>query len=143
MTAANGNSKTLTVFILCRPAKVYEFASKPENLPRWATTFAKSIAKEGNGWVLQTGQGPCGLRIEEPNPYGILDHYVSPLPGVELYVPMRVVAHGGGAEVIFTLFQMEGMTAERFAADLELVRRDLQTLKRLMEQEPAESAPAR
>lgn len=65
--------------------------------------------------------------------WGVLDHWVTPAPGVEVYVPMRVVANGEGSEVIFTLFQQPGMTDEQFAADARLVEQDLATLKKVLE----------
>ncbi len=46
---------------------------------------------------------------------------------------MRVVANGAGSEIIFTLFRLPGISDEKFAADAEWVRRDLNTLKALLE----------
>jgi len=126
-------SKTQTVSIRCPTQKAYEFISNLENLPKWAPAFAKSIAQTGGQWVIQTDQGPVGIRMCEKNSFGVVDHYVSPAPGVEIYVPMRIVANGSECEAIFTLFQMPGMTEERFAQDTELVRRDLNTLKQILE----------
>jgi hypothetical protein len=73
------------------------------------------------------------LRFVEHNDLGVLDHYVSPAPGVEAYVPMRVLPNGSGSEVLFTLFQLPGMSDEKYAEDAGLVTRDLQTLKRVLE----------
>jgi hypothetical protein len=47
-------SKTLSISIDCHPAKVYEFVSNPENLPKWATAFCKSVRKSGNDWIMET-----------------------------------------------------------------------------------------
>jgi hypothetical protein len=41
------------------------------------------------------------FRFVKRNEFGVLDHYVNPAPGVEVYVPMRVLANGSGSEVIF------------------------------------------
>ena len=46
---------------------------------------------------------------------------------------MRVVPNGQGSEVIFTVFQQPGMSDERLAVDIRLVKQDLGELKRLME----------
>jgi hypothetical protein len=63
-----------------------------------------------------------------------LDHTVIPAPGVEIYVPLRVVANGdAGSEVLFTLFRQPGMSDEKFAADAKWVLSDLQKLKALLE----------
>jgi hypothetical protein len=37
-------SKTLSFSIDCPPDRVYAFVSNPEDLPRWATAFAQSVA---------------------------------------------------------------------------------------------------
>jgi hypothetical protein len=46
---------------------------------------------------------------------------------------MRVVANGDGAEVVFTLFQREGMSDDETARDAAMVARDLKALKLLLE----------
>lgn len=134
MTEKNAlNSRTLTASINRSQLDVYHFVSDLKNMPVWATSFAKSIQQEDGIWTLQTDLGPLQIRIVPQNPFGILDHYVSPTPGVDVYVPMRVVPSGGGSEMIFTLFQQMGMSDEQFENDLRMVRQDLDTLKRVME----------
>lgn len=127
-------SQTLNVSIECHPRKVYEFVSNLDNLPKWATTFVKEIRKSGDDWIAQTPQGPATFRMAAHNDFGVLDHTVIPAPGVEVFVPMRVVPNGSGSEVIFTLFRQPNMTDESFARDQEMVIRDLNTLKKLLEQ---------
>ena len=73
------------------------------------------------------------IRIAPKNDCGILDHTVIPAPGMEVFVPMRVVPNGEGSEVIFTLFQQPGMSDENFAKDQGMVKQDLATLKQVME----------
>ena len=129
-------SKTLTISIQCAPQKIYEFVSNLENLPKWATTFCRSIRPLKNEWVIRTPQGEVSIHIAAQNVFGILDHYISPRrtsTGVKLYVPMRVVANGRGSEVTFTLFQPPGMSDENYAKDIRLVKKDLNTLKKVME----------
>ncbi len=126
-------SRTLSISIGCRPDKVYVFVSNPENLPRWAAGLCKSVRKSGAGWIVETAQGPMNLRFVNNNDLGVLDHYVTPAPGVEVYVPMRVLPNGSGSEVLFTLFQLPGMSDEKYAEDAGLVTRDLETLKGVLE----------
>ena len=61
-----------------------------------------------------------------------MDHYVDLGTGAEVYVPMRIVANGEGAEVLFTLFRQPDMSDDKFAADAEWVARDLIALKALV-----------
>jgi hypothetical protein len=126
-------SRTLSISIGCRPDKVYAFVSNPENLPRWAAGLCKSVRKSGAGWIVETTQGPMNLRFVKNNDLGVLDHYVTAAPGVEVYVPIRVVPNGSGSTVLFTLFQLPGMSDEKYVEDAGLVTRDLETLKRVLE----------
>jgi hypothetical protein len=50
-----------------------------------------------------------------------------------VFVPMRVVPNGIGSEVIITLFQVNGVSDAYFERDAETVSNDLNTLKRLLE----------
>ena len=126
-------SKTLTISINCSPKKVYEFVFNLENMPKWAKTFCQSSKKSNGEWIIETPQGPMGMKITPKNEFGILDHTVIPAPGVEVFVPMRVVPNGSGSEVIFTLFQQPGMSDQDFARDQGMVEQDLATLKQVME----------
>jgi hypothetical protein len=126
-------STTLSVTIHNGPQNVYDFVSNGANLPKWATTFCLSAEPDGDGWRVQTPQGPATIRLAPWNRYGILDHTVIPDSGETIYVPMRVVPNGTGCEVFFTLFHLTFMSPERLANDLALVRKDLDTLKVVME----------
>ena len=126
-------SRTLSVSIGRHPGKVYEFVSDPENLPKWAKGLGKSVKKQGTDWIVDTPQGPMKFRFVEKNNFGVLDHYVTTASGIEIYVPMRVLANGTRSEVIFTLFRLPDMTDEKYAEDMKLVEQDLQTLKDLLE----------
>jgi hypothetical protein len=46
---------------------------------------------------------------------------------------MRVVANGTGSEVILTMFQLPGMSADQYAEDAAMVEKDLRTLRQVLE----------
>ena len=74
------------------------------------------------------------VRFVERNRFRVADHYVSPAPGLEIYVPLRVLPNGTDAsEVVFTLFRQRDMTEEKFREDIDWVQRDLSELKRVLE----------
>ena len=98
-------AKTLTISIDRPAAEVYAFAAKIENLPRWASSFVRSVRKTPQGWVADTAEGAMGFEFAATNTLGVLDQIVRPAPGIEISVPIRVVPNGEGAEVIFTLIQ--------------------------------------
>lgn len=121
---------------------VYAFAHLPENLPRWASGLAAGVERAGDEWIADGPGGKVRLRFAPPNDLGVLDHVVLTDAGERIDSPIRVVANGSGAEVTFTLFRRPGMTAEAFAADADWVRRDLATLKSLLEAEPSSEPSA-
>jgi hypothetical protein len=127
----------ISVSIRRSPAEVYEFASDPRHLPRWAAGLARSaVAEEGDAWVADSPMGRVKIRFAPPNPYGVLDHDVELESGVTVHNPMRVVPNGKGSEFIFTLIRQPGMSDAEFAGDKAAVEKDLRTLKRLLERKP-------
>ena len=126
-------SRNLSVQIGRNPRDVYNFTSVPENFPRWASGLGKSLKRKNGEWIAETPQGPIKVRFTERNEFGILDHYVIPESGVEIYIPMRVIPNGSGSELIFTLFRLSDVSDEKFAEDAEWVMRDLAALKNLLE----------
>lgn len=114
--------------------RAYEFLSRPENFAKWASGLAGSLGKVGGEWVARTPEGPMKVRFSEPNELGVLDHWVYPQGGGEIYVPLRVIASGEGCcELVLTLFRQRGVSDEKFAADVDWVMRDLQAAKKLLE----------
>ncbi len=126
-------SRNLSVQINRNARDVYDFTSVPENFLQWASGLGKSLKKVNGDWIAETPQGPMKVRFTEHNEFGVLDHWVSPEPGVEIYIPMRVIPNGSGSELIFTLFRLSDVSDEKFAADAEWVMRDLTALKNLLE----------
>lgn len=126
-------TRNISISINRRPREVYDFASVPENFPKWATGLGKSLRKINDEWIAETPQGLMKVKFTERNDFGVLDHYVISKPGMELYIPMRVIANGTGSELIFTLFRPSDMPDEKFAEDAEWVMRDLNALKKLLE----------
>ena len=127
------DSRTISVYIDRPLREVYDFVSVPENVPTWASGLGTSIERVNDEWVAHTPHGPMKLRFTEPNRFGVLDHSVRPASGEEIYLPMRVVVHGRGTELLFTLFRQPGWSDEQFAQDAAWVERDLTALKTLLE----------
>jgi uncharacterized protein YndB with AHSA1/START domain len=117
------------------PALVYQFAAKPENLPRWAIGLGTSFHPRPDGsWIAEGGPvGSATVRFVEQNRFGVLDHDVTVPTGETIHNPIRVLPNGAGSEVVFTLFRRAGVSAAQFAQDAQAVEKDLKTLKRLLE----------
>lgn len=114
--------------------EVYDFASRPENMPRWASGLASGLKQDGEDWIAEGTLGSARVRFAPRNGFGVIDHVVTLESGLQVHNALRIVPNGGGCEVMFTLLQLPGMTGEQFAGDAAHVLRDLTTLKELMEQ---------
>ena len=81
--------RQLSVSIDCPAAEAYEFLFLPENLLQWASRLGTSV------------------RVTERNSRGVLDFSITRANGSPVYVPLRVVAHGAGCDLVLTLFAPE------------------------------------
>jgi hypothetical protein len=134
--AATYDARTIGVSIDRDSRDVYAFVSNPANLPQWASGLSglgTAIEQVGDASVAQAPDGPVAIRFAAPNPFGVLDHWVRPATGAEVYAPMRVIQNGAGSHLSFTLFRLPAMSDEQFAADAAWVERDLLALKALLE----------
>jgi hypothetical protein len=126
-------AKHISVSIARCAAEVYEFASNPENLPRWAGGLSGSIKNVDDEWIAEAPMGTVKVNFAEKNKFGILDHDVTLSSGTKFYNPMRVFPNNDGSEVVFTLYRLAGMSDQKFADDAGSVERDLNKLKTLLE----------
>ncbi|MBI2664042.1 SRPBCC family protein [Candidatus Woesearchaeota archaeon] len=126
-------SQHISASINCPADKIYEFASNPGNLPKWAAGLSGSIKKVKGEWIADSPMGKIKIEFAEKNKFGILDHDVTLPSGEKVYSPMRVFPNNNGGEVVFTLYQRPGMSGQMFAEDAKLVKKDLEKLKSLLE----------
>lgn len=131
--AATLESRTVSISIERSPQEVFEYVRDVRNLPRWACGLGSSIDNVDGEWIARTPQGSMKFRFVERNDFGVLDHYITPQHGAEVYVPLRVVVNGSGSELVFTLFRVPGVTQEEFERDAATVLQDLSSLKRLLQ----------
>ncbi|MET4637213.1 SRPBCC family protein [Mycetocola sp. 2940] len=114
--------------IAATPEAVYEFASNVDNLPRWAAGLAVAeVVRDGDELIVESPMGWVRVRFVEQNAFGVLDHDVTLPSGKVVTNPVRVLSHPNGAEVVFTVRQID-VTDEEFARDLEMVAADLDRL---------------
>jgi hypothetical protein len=112
---------------------VYDAIWRPEAFPAWAAGLSRAkLVPDGESWIGETPTGRIHIRFTGHNPFGIMDHWVDTGTGPEIYVPLRVVANGNGAEVTMTLFHLPHMTAAECATDAAAMAADLRTLRALL-----------
>lgn len=126
---------TRSISIQAAPEKVEEFLANPQNLPRWAVGFAKSIRSVNGKWLVTTAAGDMGIRIEADSSSGVIDYFMSPASGVEMVARSRVVPNGSGSEYSFTQFQAPNMPDDIFDKNVRAVEHELTVLRALLEVE--------
>lgn len=113
--------------------RVYDFAANPDNLPRWAAGLAQAeVRRDGEDLVAASPMGDVRVRFAPPNDFGVLDHDVTLPSGEVVNNPLRVLDHPDGAEVVFTVRQLDA-SDEDFERDCAAVARDLEALRELVE----------
>ncbi|MDR7234690.1 SRPBCC family protein [Agrococcus sp. BE272] len=127
-------SRHLSVVIRRDRREVAAVARDPERLPQWAAGLASgTLRREGDALVVDSPMGELRVRFAPPNDLGVLDHDVTLPGGAVVHNPLRVLAHPLGAEVVFTLRRLPGMSADAFEADARAVAADLERLRALLE----------
>ena len=126
-------ARHISVSIDRSAAQVYEFASNPENLPKWAAGLSGSIKKVNEEWIAEAPMGRVKVKFAEKNQFGVLDHDVTLPSGVKVYNPMRVFPNNDGSELIFSLYRRPNMSDRESAEDVKSVEKDLAKLKALLE----------
>ena len=126
-------SQHLSIFIERPAADVYAYVHNPANLPKWAAGLSGSIEQRDGHWMADSPMGEIEVIFAPENPYFVLDHDVKLSDGTTFNNPMRVIAHDRGCEVVFTLRAQPGRPEEDHEADAAAIKRDLATLKQLIE----------
>src|SRR5918995_4484038 len=122
------HADTQTITLPVGFEEAFAFLAQPENLPRWAVGFARSIRREGDDWIVQTAQGEVPIRVVSDAMRGTIDFHMRVAPGLEAVAYSRVVPNDSGAEYVFTQIQMPGMTDEVFAAQRAALAEELAIL---------------
>ena len=112
---------------------VYDYACLPEHFPEWASGLGSGLRRDAQGWIVATPEGEARVRFTPRNDHGVLDHWVTLPSGQSVYIPLRVIGNGDGAEVTLSLIRQPQMSDADFARDAEWVLRDLRRLKALLE----------
>ncbi|MEA5455914.1 SRPBCC family protein [Sinomonas sp. JGH33] len=130
----------LDVPIARPPRVVAAFAGDPANLPRWAAGLAAGIREDSGRWIAESPMGAIEVRFVGDRSAGILDHIVMLPTGETVLNQFRILADGEESLAVFHLRRAHGVADEDFEADAGAVRRDLEALRRLLEEGGPETA---
>jgi hypothetical protein len=112
---------------------VYRFISDPQNLPKWASAFSRSVLPNGADWVMQTRKGSRMVLFHPAKSSDVRSHQVYSTPVIEHYIPVRVLASSSGSDVLLVLFHRPDITGEASQGEIFSATDALIKLKRQLE----------
>jgi hypothetical protein len=123
-------SETVTA-VLDAPARdVYEYLSNVENLPRWATEFARELTWRDGEAVVRNRLGEFVFRIEADPETGVIDMLAGPTSEKLAIFPTRVVELTRDKTAFsFTMFQQPGMPDELFESQHASLQREFENIR--------------
>ena len=126
-------SATVTTVLDASPRAVFEYMADIENLPVWATEFARELRREGEDYKVVNALGEFDFSIEAEPATGVIDMFAGPTKEAMAMFPTRAVAlPDGRTAYVFTMFQVPGMTDELFDAQHASLRREFANIERLL-----------
>ena len=124
-------SRTVTTHLDAPRDRVYDYLSRIENLPRWATEFARELRYEDGKAKVVNGLGEFYFSIEGDPTTGVIDMYAGPTRDQLAVFPTRAVALSDGSTAYsFTMFQAPGMPDELFDAQHASLQREFANIER-------------
>jgi hypothetical protein len=123
-------SATVTTVLDAPQQAVFDFVADIENLPVWATEFARELKHDADGYSVVNGLGEFRFQIRADRDTGVVDMFAGPdLEQMALF-PTRVVALPDGRTAYsFTMFQGREMSGELFEAQHASLRREFTNIE--------------
>ena len=124
-------NRTVTAVLDAPREKVFDYLSCIENLPRWATEFARELRYEDGRAKVVNGLGEFWFSIDADPATGVIDMYAGPTEDRLSLFPTRVVElPDGRCAYTFTMFQTPGMTDGLFESQHASLVREFENLER-------------
>jgi len=123
-------NRTVTAVLDAPRDEVFEYLSRIENLPEWATDFAQELKYEDGQARVVNGLGEFYFRIDADAKTGVIDMYAGPSEEELALFPTRVVSLGDSRSAYsFTMFKAPGMADELFESQYESLRREFDNIR--------------
>jgi hypothetical protein len=124
-------TRTVTAVLDAPREQVFDYLSRIENLPRWATEFARELRYEDGRAIVVNGLGEFLFTIEADPETGVIDMRAGPTDDELSLFPTRVVAlPDGRSAYTFTMFQAPGMPDELFETQYASLLREFENIRR-------------
>jgi hypothetical protein len=124
---------TVTTVLSAPQPAVFDYLADVENLPEWATEFARELRREGDDYKVVNGLGEFFFSISADRESGVIDMFAGPSKEQMAVFPTRAVALPDGRTAYsFTMFQAPGMPDALFDAQHASLRREFGNIERVL-----------
>ena len=124
-------SKTVTTVLPAPRERVFAYLADVENLPRWATEFARELKVVDGRHKVVNGLGEFYFEIHSDAETGVIDMLAGPEPDQLALFPTRVVELGPTRSAFtFTMFQWPGQDDVLFESQYASLRREFANIER-------------
>jgi uncharacterized protein YndB with AHSA1/START domain len=118
-------SATVTTTLPVPADDVFDYLSRAENLPDWATEFARELIEVDGHHKVRNGLGEFYVRIDADRASGVIDMHAGPTLEHTAVFPTRVIALTPELTAYtFTMFQQPGMPDSLFEAQHASLQRE-------------------
>ena len=123
-------SRTVTTVLDAPQANVFDFLSRVENLPLWATDFARELKYEDGKAKVVNGLGEFYFEIKADPETGVIDMFAGPTKRQMAIFPARAVPLPDGRTAFsFTMFQAPDMPDELFESQHLSLKREFANIE--------------
>lgn len=123
-------SHTVTTVLPAPQREVFAYMSEIENLPEWATEFAREIRRDKDGYKVINNLGEFRFEIRADEATGVIDMLAGPSADELAVFPTRAIEVADGRTAYtFTMFQGPGMPDDLFERQYESLKREFANIE--------------
>ena len=126
---------TVTTVLEAPRDVVFDFMADIENVPRWATEFARELKREPDGYRVVNGLGEFRFEIRADRDTGVIDMYAGPDADKQAVFPTRAIGLPDGRTAYsFTMFQAPDMPDALLRRTTRLTQREFANIEAIFAQ---------
>ena len=123
-------ARSVTTVLDAPKAPVFDYLSRVENLPDWATEFARELKFEDGRAKVVNRLGEFFFSIDADADSGVIDMYAGPTVDDLALFPTRVVdLPGGRSAYTFTMFRPPEMPEDLYESQYQALLRELENVR--------------
>jgi hypothetical protein len=123
-------SRTVTTVLPAPKREVFAYISEIQNLPEWATEFARELRRDDDGYIVVNNLGEFRFEIRADEPTGVIDMLAGPSADEMAVFPTRAVElPDGRTSYSFTMFQGPEMSDPLFEGQYESLKREIANIE--------------